>query len=192
MNVSDDILREGDPRRAKLDKHQAEIARLKGEIAAIEKGWLTPADVRESLARCLDRALAGPSGFHSFADFAAPEGEFHRHRWPDSPTWGSLAFLFGGRDELVNRITAHLERNRKGAPGLPLAERPEAIARLREKLEAVERKEELEVIRLEAEGATILRREDCNVDLILDIHRGLGSEKPESVQDVPAEAINLV
>jgi hypothetical protein len=190
MSTDTDIVRPGNPKRAKLDKLQREITELQPKISGIETAPLAPEDMRASLERGFDRTLTGPSGFEKFDGFLYPASKHHAPEWAHEITWGALAAIFG-RDDLIDRVAAHLERNRKGEPGLPLAARAGEVARLRERLEAKERAEELEIVELERQGLVILRRPDCDIELILSIHRGLGGGTAAAQPD-PAEPVGVI
>lgn len=158
------LLRSGDAPRGALDELQTSIAAHKQRVVETVRAPL-PAEevtqrVRDLIAREVERI--NPVRAVSHIRYPGPV------QLPIL-SWGMWAWLWPGEAEraLVARLS-----EMEPAAGLPEARRGEAIATLRRELQELERREELEIQRLEAEGYIVLRRPAADLQLLLNIWAG--------------------
>lgn len=166
-----ELLNTGDPRRRKLDELQKKIGEIDTEIASIENAPLTADDIRARVAAAVDRELETHphAGLRAFALPGHEAGLFTPPAaYSPLVNLATLAIVCG-RDSLVDNIVRHATAAPYAPAGLPLAERAPRIEALKAKRRALERAEETEALRLEAQGAVVVRREDVDVELLLQL-----------------------
>lgn len=183
------ILAPGHPARKKLDAIQSDIARLRGEVETIKKQPLSLDDQKALLLAAVDRkrSQSNPDAqlrrFHNLrADGSMPQ--LHA----DIDAW-DIAFLFFDREEIAARLTKRLEQTNEGKTlGLPRAEREAKLAELQKEISLLENREELEILRLEEDRWTVIRRGDADARLLLEIWL---AHRPEAVPTVAAGPVGI-
>lgn len=162
-----EILRPNDPGHATLNALREQIAAKRKEIAAVERAPLPDEDRRARIRAWLDervRRLSETSG--TFAS-ANPVPELRDASLEKLAGMGvaMLALMFPKKLE-----EALLESIPDKIPaGLPKCDRIAAIAQLQDEIEALERNEEAETLRLEDAGHVVIRRRDMSPELVLQI-----------------------
>jgi hypothetical protein len=189
------VLLPGHPARKKLDAIQADIAGARAEIVAIEKAPLALEDQRELLRADIAGKFqkADPESeirrFHKLrADGTRPSLTPRSERGRMAGTWDIVALIFD-REEIEARLLKRLEQSNEGKElGLPLAKRSAKIADLQQKISLLENREELEILKLEEERYTVVRRGDADPKLLLEIWR---AHRPEATPKVPAGPVGV-
>ena len=159
------ICRTDNPVRTTLEKIQREISTLSAEIEQTERAYLPYEETRANLLHFLKEDQYQRVPEKHFESFQSP---FSRN-WelPRELSLVHLAYLMGP-DALVDRIMERIGAN--GQPvGLPAAERQKKLAELQAKLRRLMESEEVETLRIEKLGWVVLRREDADVQVILDV-----------------------
>lgn len=179
-----DILRPGRKERAQLDKLQRQIETLRNEIEAAIAADAADVDLREHCRLAVERENRSDHRGSVFdhlrlSDAHARDQDFagmsplQNSRMPDL-SWRSL-FEFLGKDRSIERAFQAAKNGAKTPPGLANAPREEKLAELREQVRKLERDEERETLRLEEAEHVILRREDVNPEILLEVWAGHGA-----------------
>lgn len=160
------ILRKGAAARETLDRLQGEIEQLIGERNMLSRSRLPHEETREVLLRSLQDAMYR----------YAPEAQFESLQSRDIAcaealraelTLADVCYI-DGPEAVADKIMARIKATGRTV-GPSAAEYAKTMAGLQSRLDALERNEELEVLRLEAEGHVILRRESACPELLLRI-----------------------
>jgi len=157
----------GAPERKALDKIQVEIGETEQATEDIGSASLPHEEMKENLTRAFSemRARGGwiDSSWHNFG---LPD--YTLWRIPhDIPVVDMLLYLLG-TEELVKRIMERISKTMPTA-GLPAEKRPAKIAELEAKRVRLLEAEELEILRLEEAGHTIVRREAADAKVLLRV-----------------------
>jgi|GEM_PF-3514050 len=164
------ILRENDKEFKNLGAIRAGIADLRKEIKATEFAPLAAEDMRTRIAKMLDVQKSKGLGDYTFRKIFAVSADKQFPQLGDLD-WAMLAAIIG-REAVEKRLcelateamTAHGLQS-----GLPLSEREERIATLRNQLRDQERAEILEMLRLQDAGWDVLPRPDTDVELMMQV-----------------------
>lgn len=159
------ILRPGAPARKTLDACQANIAALVVEISAVERAPLAYEEVRSKIAHLIETEH-NPGGVRLENQMIA-NPLYHSPLPPVS--WRVLAALLGGAEAVAEKILQNLIIPQCKEPGLPRAQREAKLDELRKKLRRLVISEETETLRLEASGYVILRRQDVDPEVLLEV-----------------------
>ena len=191
-----DVLREGAPARKALDAKRSEIAAKSDAIDATIRAEAADVDLLENCRRgvraeieksraelTLEQFRRG-NAFLAAMDFPGM-ARYQNTVMPDL-SWGVL-FCLLGEERATQAVFDAAKRGAKEAPGLPNAAREAKIAELREQLKKLERSEELEILRLEAGGFFVLRREDITPAILFEVWQGYNeapAPEPASVNAI--------
>jgi hypothetical protein len=169
MNLS--IVREGASERAALDQLRAEIS---ATIADIEKTEALPAhadEVRAALLREAQRHVAEGGGGLDFETYVDGRGQ------PIRPDFKLADYIWlVGADRFADAALQRLEAEGKVGK-LRAADRARQLAKLRARLDELEVAEEMEVMKLERDGHTVLRRAEARPELLLAVWGNEGDVK---------------
>jgi hypothetical protein len=167
-----EITRRGTPARKRLDALEQQIAALRRELRSIvEANW--PIDeVLQKVRRDLDAQVAHSPIFADLSYYKLSDGEemigSEAKRALNRPlTIIELSVLIG-RDELLKRLRPILASG-SGPEGLPADARAARVKELKEQISTAEAQCELEVLALEQAGHNVLRRDDVDVGVLLDV-----------------------
>ncbi len=182
-----DLLRAGEPARKKLDAIQAQITETKRAARDVERAPLATEDARVKVRAALERAQrSGEWATNALLRFGRVAD---RYELPDATggvPWAVLIALLGPKeaeDRLVALCTAA-----PGARGLPAGKRAAKLDELRAKLDDLERREEQEVLALEAAGHVVLRRADVRPELLLELWQAMSPPTAAPTPRDPADA----
>lgn len=171
-----DFLRSGAAPREKLDRLEKKIADLKVSIDDVRDAPIPLDDVRARLKVRLAGAVYWKTPENDFQSFTQAEAGFAS--LPQSIGLEHFCYLYG-IDHVIDLIMSRIKASGY-KPGLALAARPKRIAELQRELHQAEVDAETETLRLEAEGYTILRRLDANLDVMLAQWNGKASAEVEA------------
>jgi hypothetical protein len=173
------ILRLDNPAAKKLAALRADIAATAKQVEAADNALYSVDETRERLREALRDAVGRNSTAFDVEMVRSRRGRPKLRE----PSWGALLLLLG-EDEIVARLTAGL--NGDGALSTP--DRAKRLAELRAKLRDIEQREEVETLRLEGQGWTVVRRADASPQTCLGVWR---EHRPEHVDSTPAAPIGL-
>ena len=149
--------------RSKLEKLQAAILEASQEIEAVRRAPRHVDDIREALL------VAAKSAVHRYA----PEATFEAFLpggtalLPENFTFAHFVYLFGAEhlaDLSIERLGANAVQG-----ALRASERKQKLEALQARTDELERAEETEILRLEAEGLQIIRRPQARPELLLTV-----------------------
>lgn len=173
-----DLSREGAPERKALDKKRAEIAARSNEIEATINAETSDVDLTENCRRAVRGEIEKTRAESAFDSLRRSDAFLAAMDFPGVAryqnivmpglTWGAL-FRVLGEERAAQMVFETSKRGATTEPGLPNAEREKRIADLREQLKKLERAEEIEVLKLEAAGFNLLRRDDIDPAVIFDV-----------------------
>ena len=148
--------------RANIDQVRADIAAAQGELSEIERAPVDDAEVQRRAALIVAYAADAARSKSAFTIFARPTG------WDESRAWVGLEDLPALSIAAVTspaELTAAIVREAKAAtsdfsPRGPMSEklRNSEAARLRQRIDALERREEAAVRALAEAGILVERR----------------------------------
>ena len=160
------IIREGNAERSDLDKDEAQITSLQLQKKSVLNACIPHDETRARLARDLASKVYrhGPANtFEMFQGGAHPEYAV----LPDVFNVGQLVYVLGA-DFLLDAIMSKIEANSRPV-GLSAEKRAKRIEELDAQLRKAERDAEIEALRLEDIGFTVVRREDADPAVLLDV-----------------------
>lgn len=170
-----ETIKVGSADRVELDSIRARIVSVTDKITETGTALLAIEDARQRLEFEID-SMMKVSSEALFEDLRVPDrhfklsGEVHFH--------DLIALL--GRDAVIDRIMGLIKSGRTGKlAGISNSKRKSMLEQLRTELLQLCRDEELEVLRLEAAGNTILRRGDADLDVLLQVWAEMDTE-PEA------------
>lgn len=170
------ILRPADRRRTRLNEFEENINVFKQDIKNVKDAVVPDEEYRARVKARIEYAMYQKTPELVFNTL---QGRFESNVvLPDAIDFAMLGYLFGV-DEIVDRIVDRVKANGHPA-GLPASERAKCIEKLQAQLRSAERDAEIEALRLEAAGHTILRREDADVEVLLEVWSNLPADAPQS------------
>jgi len=180
------LILEGAPERKALDAKRAEIRSKQADLQDVIDAEAADADLldncRKAVAAEMERGF--PSGFDALrlSNSFLKAMDFPGMR-PLANTklptldWSALISFadalgrkLGMGDELSTQVVYEIAKHRRRRePGLPDADRQARIRQLHDELRSLERAEEREVLKLEAAGFHILRRDDIEPEVLFSV-----------------------
>lgn len=155
----------GSQPRKGLDKIQDQIAEKAIEIDQVRNKLVPRDEVFARIEHALSRHQRGNSDLQGFRLPIDRDDPRHRGSLGDQPSWSDLIAIFG-RDELAERLTNAVDL---GESGLPVGKRTALIQKLEAEKHELEIAEEKEILRLQAQGFTIIRRADADPATVLSV-----------------------
>jgi len=174
-----DILRPGRKERSKLDAIQRQIEAVRNEIDAVINAEAADVDLREHCRLAVQ--AHGTSNGRPYStiehlrrsDAFVDDQDFERmarldnRKLPDL-SWRALIEIVG-EDRFIDALFQAAKGGATSAPGLSNSERSRKIADLRAQVTKLEWEEERQVLLLEESGQVILRRADCDAQVLLSV-----------------------
>lgn len=160
------ILNARDVESAKLNKLHSQILDKKKEILDVRNARITAEELRSKMLKVAQDEIVRSGADVCFENFSASDPRLGFI--PSEFRLGHVFWLMGA-ERFADVVAEKISQDTSQPQGLPHAERLKEINRLTDELQMLERAEELEVIRLESLGHTVIRRKDVNVELLFDV-----------------------
>ncbi len=160
-----EILRPGRLPRQALADIEKKISALLREIEMIGNAPVPDEELRARLKTFLEREVYSRTPEQQFSTLRGPRPGFAV--LPDAINFATLAFLFGV-DQVADMIMAKIVATGEPA-GLPAAERAKRVAELRSQVRAAEHAAEIEALKLEDAGYSVLRHENADPEMIFEV-----------------------